>query len=165
VFVAATVVGYAGLVWIGLAPLLALWAKRPLLVTSALTAACVWTSDVLATAIKPLVGRPRPFERLDEADPLLTGTVGSSFPSGHAATAAAGAIALVVLMRKVVPAVVALALLVAFSRVYVGVHYPLDVLGGAVLGAAVAGGLLLVLKPPLRLSGVPRRSGAAPPPG
>jgi undecaprenyl-diphosphatase len=144
---------------------LAVWARRPILVTSALTAVCVWTSDVLATVLKPIVGRPRPFERLDEADPLFGSTVGASFPSGHAATAAAGAIALAVLTRKAVPALVALALLVSFSRVYVGVHYPLDVFGGAAVGAALAAGLMLVLRPPLRLSGVPRRSGAAPPPG
>jgi undecaprenyl-diphosphatase len=164
IFVAATVVGYAGLVWIALAPPLAAWAKRPLLVTSALTAVCVWTSDIVATGAKSLIGRPRPFERLGEADPLFGSTVGSSFPSGHAATAAAGVIALAVLTRKAVPALVALALLVSFSRVYVGVHYPLDVLGGAALGAAVTAGLLLALRPPLRLSGVPPRSRAAPPP-
>jgi undecaprenyl-diphosphatase len=165
VFVAATVVGYAGLVWIALAPLLAVWAKRPILVTSALAAACVWTSDILATVLKTLVDRPRPFERFDEADPLFGSTVGSSFPSGHAATAAAGLVALAVLTRKAVPALAALALVVSFSRVYVGVHYPLDVLGGAALGGVVAAGLLLALRTPLRLSGAPRRSGATPPPG
>ena len=133
--------------------------------TSVLTAACVWTSDLLATVLKPLVGRPRPSERLEDADPLFGATVGSSFPSGHAATAAAGLIALALLTRKAVPALAALALLVSFSRVYVGVHYPLDVLGGAALGAVVAATLLFALRPPLRLSGVPRRSGAAPPPG
>jgi undecaprenyl-diphosphatase len=141
------------------------WAKRPVLLTSALTAACVWTTDILATVAKSVIGRPRPFASLDEADPLFGSTLGSSFPSGHAATAAAGVVALAVLTRKAVPALVLLALLVSFSRVYVGVHYPLDVVGGAVLGAIVAAGLLLALTPPLRLSATPRRSGAAPPPG
>ena len=125
----------------------------------------MWASDLLATGLKPLVGRPRPFERLTDADPLLGATVGSSFPSGHAATSFAGALILAYLTRRAVPALVALPLLVSFSRVYVGVHYPLDVVGGAALGAAVALALALALRSPRRPSGVPRRSGAPPPPG
>ena len=60
VFVGLTWIGYAGLVWIALAPLLALWAGRPLLLTTALTALCVWTTDLCATALKAVVDRPRP---------------------------------------------------------------------------------------------------------
>ncbi len=164
-FMALTVAGYAGLVWVALAPLLAIWGRRPLVATTALTAGTVWLADLLAIAIKPVVGRPRPFERLDEADPLLEATVGASLPSGHAATSAAGAIALAVLVRRAVPALVVLAALVAFSRVYVGVHYPLDVLAGAALGAAVAGALLLVLRGPRTPSRARRRSEAAQRPG
>jgi undecaprenyl-diphosphatase len=162
-------VGYGGLVWIALAPPLAVWGRRSLATTTALVAACVWTSDLVATAIKATVGRERPFEVVPEAHPLLHGTIGSSFPSGHAATSAAGAVALAVLvgpaLPRIVPALAALALAVGFSRVYVGVHYPVDVLAGWAIGAAVASALLLAVRSLLRTSAGRRRSRAAPPPG
>ncbi len=100
-----------------------------------------------------------------QADPLLGGTIGSSFPSGHAATSFAGAVVLVLLVRRAVPLLFVLAAAVAFSRVYVGVHYPLDVLAGAVLGTTVALAFAAILRAPLRPSEALRRSGAAPPPG
>ncbi|MDQ3858516.1 MAG: phosphatase PAP2 family protein [Actinomycetota bacterium] len=164
-FVALSLVGYAGLVWIVLAPLLARWAGRPVTATTATTAAAVWTADLLATALKVAVDRPRPFERLGEAEPLLGGTVGASFPSGHAATSFAGAVALALLARRAVPALFLLAALVAFSRVYVGVHYPLDILGGAALGAAVAPVVVLAVRLPRSLSADRRRSGEPRPSG
>ena len=166
VFVAATVAGYAGLLWIALAPALAALAKRPVLAVTAATAGSVWAADLLATAIKLWVGRPRPFQALPESVALLRGTVGSSFPSGHAATSFAGAVVLVLLLRRAVPALLALALLVSYSRVYVGAHYPLDVVAGALLGAAVALAVFtLLLKRPLTSSRGRRRSEAAQPPG
>jgi undecaprenyl-diphosphatase len=163
VFVAATLVGYGGLVWVALAPPLAIWARLPVLRTTLVTAGCVWTSDLLATLLKLTVDRDRPFDVIAEPEPLITGTVGASFPSGHAATSAAGAVILSLLVgRHVWPWLLALALLVGFSRVYVGVHYPGDVLAGAALGAAVAYGFFRLLP---RTSEDPRRSAAAPPPG
>ena len=166
VFVAATVAGYAGLLWIALAPALAALAKRPVLAVTAATAGSVWAADLLATAIKLWVGRPRPFQALPESVALLKGTVGSSFPSGHAATSFAGAVVLVLLLRRAVPALLALALLVSYSRVYVGAHYPFDVVAGALLGAAVALAVFtLLLKRPLTSSRGRPRSEAAQPPG
>lgn len=162
-FVVVTVGGYGGLVWIALAGPLAYWAKLPILRTVMVTAGCVWTSDLLATALKTLFDRPRPFTVIAEPDPLITGTVGASFPSGHAATSAAGALILSVLVgRGVWRWLVPLALLIGFSRVYVGVHYPGDVLAGALLGAAVSLGFLRLLR---LTSTDPRQPAAAPPPG
>lgn len=162
-FVAATIVGYGGLVWIALAPPLAHWARLPVLRTTIVTAGCVWTSDLLANMLKTAVGRPRPFEVIAHPEPLITGTVASSFPSGHAATSAAGAVILSVLVgRRIWPWLLGLALLIGFSRVYVGVHYPGDVLGGAAIGAAVS----LAFVRLLRLTSTdPRQSAPAPPPG
>jgi undecaprenyl-diphosphatase len=165
IFVALSVVGYVGLIWVALAPALALWTKRRIVATTAFTAGCVWASDLTTVAIKAVVERPRPFSTVPEADPLLGGTLGSSFPSGHAATAFAGAVILAVLVRRAIPLLLALAVLVAFSRIYVGVHYPLDVLGGAAIGAAVALALAYALRALPRPSEARRRSAAAQPRG
>lgn len=154
VFVGLSVVGYAGLVWIALAIGVALGTRRSLLGVTSLTAVCVWGADLLTLAVKAAVDRPRPFEAVAEPEPLLTGTVGSSLPSGHAATSAAGAVVLAAFVPRAVPALALLALGIAFSRIYVGVHYPADVVLGAAIGAAV--GLLgLRLRRPLRLEGTP----------
>ena len=160
--------GYAGLVWVALAPLLAARAKRSVVWTTVLTAATVWAADLLAGLLKLAVGRARPSVTVPEADPLLGGTLGNAFPSGHASTSFAGAVILALTLRRAVPLLVLLAVAIAFSRVYVGVHYPLDVLAGAILGTAVAvgaaaaAGRLRALRTP---SAARRRSGAAPPPG
>ncbi len=164
-FVALSIVGYGGLVWVALAPALARWAQRPLLATTLATAGAVWSADLVATLLKAVFERPRPFEALAAADPLLGATVGASMPSGHAATAFAGAVVLSVLLRRAAPALFVLAAAIAFSRIYVGVHYPLDVLAGAALGAAFGGAVaLLVLRLPRRsAAGLPRSEAARPP--
>jgi membrane-associated phospholipid phosphatase len=152
-------------VWIALAPALAAAGRRPILVTTAVTAACVWGADLAALLLKIVVGRPRPFRTLAEADPLLRGDVHSSFPSGHAATSFAGALVLAYLFRRALPWLVVLAAGIAFSRVYVGVHYPLDVLAGAALGSVSALVAVTALRARRRTSAAPRQSGAAPPAG
>jgi len=145
-FVGLSLAGYAGLVWIALAAGLAARARTRILAAAALTAACVWTADLLSLGIKALVERPRPFRALPGVDTLLGGTVGTSFPSGHAATSVAGAAIIMLLARRALPALALLALAIAYSRVYVGAHYPLDVLGGAALGGAVAFAFVLGLR-------------------
>ena len=166
VFVALSIVGYAGLVWVALAPALAAWARRPVLGLTLATTGAVWTADLVAMVLKAAFERPRPFETLAHADPLLSATLGASMPSGHAATSFAGAVVLTALLRRGAPAFFLLATAIAFSRVYVGVHYPLDVLAGAVLGAAVGAAVaLFVLRTPRLTSGALRRSGEAPPQG
>lgn len=100
--------------------------------TLLLTALAVWGADAVAYGIKVAVDRPRPHYA-----PLVRLPTDPSFPSGHAATSFAGATMLALLVPRLAPALYVLAIGIAFSRVYVGVHYPLDVLAGAVLGAAI----------------------------
>jgi undecaprenyl-diphosphatase len=98
------------------------------------------TSATLNLLVKPLVHRRRP-DRVAEAVPLARQVrmpSSGSFPSGHAAAAFAFATGVGhVLPSSGVP-LRALAALVAYSRVHTGVHYPSDVLVGAMLGAALA---------------------------
>ncbi|MBW3593452.1 MAG: phosphatase PAP2 family protein [Actinobacteria bacterium] len=164
IFVALSIVGYAGLVWVVLASVLAARMRRPILATTLATAGAVWSADIAAALLKRVFDRPRPFETLGDADPLLGATLGASMPSAHAATSFAGAVILSALFRRWVPAFFLLATAIAFSRVYVGVHYPLDILAGAMLGAAFGAAVaVLVLRTPRRTSAGLRRSGEAPP--
>ena len=95
--------------------------------------AAVASADLLATLGKSLVHRHRPFEHQIGPSERT-----HSWPSGHAATAFAGATVLAWLAPQFRVLWYVLAVLIAFSRLYNGVHYPTDVLSGAVLGLLVA---------------------------
>jgi undecaprenyl-diphosphatase len=94
----------------------------------------VLAADGLASLVKAAVGEKRP----SEPDPLVAIPHSHSFPSGHTATSFAGATALSLVYPRGAPAFYVLAAGVAYSRLYLGVHFPLDVVGGAVIGAATA---------------------------
>lgn len=164
-FVALSAAGQAAILWIVLAPLLALWARKPPLFTTLVTAATVWTADLLTTLVKLAVDRDRPYEVVPAADPLLRWDVSGSFPSGHTATSVAGAVVLTYLIGRGGVWLGLLAAGVAFSRVYVGVHYPGDVLAGAVLGAAVGLTAIALVRRLRPTSAAPPRSGAVTPGG
>jgi undecaprenyl-diphosphatase len=143
-----------GAVWVGL--VLVVGALRGLgmpktLGLALLTATTTFLADSASFGVKDLVHRPRPFEAHHEIHPLYT-VHSSSFPAGHAATSFAGATLLAYLAPRGRLLFFALAVAIGFSRVYVGVHYPGDVLGGAAIGAVVALAAIAVL----RLSGEPR---------
>ncbi|MCM1976375.1 MULTISPECIES: phosphatase PAP2 family protein [unclassified Streptomyces] len=83
-----------------------------------------------------------------------------SFPSNHATIAGAAAVALAIAARKLVLLTLPLALLMAFSRVFVGVHYPHDVAMGLLLGASLAALAVLALAgPATRVVAAVRTSG------
>lgn len=100
--------------------------------------ATVLGADLLALVFKRLSDRPRPYVTNPEPGPLMSTHLDLSFPSGHAATSFAGATLLALLVPRLAVPFLLLAVAIAWSRVYVGVHYPLDVAAGAVLGAGLA---------------------------
>lgn len=94
--------------------------------------------------LRALVARPRPYDQHDGLDVLVHGTSGPSFVSAHAAATAAVAVGLFLVDRRFGAAAILLAVAEGFTRVYLGVQYPTDVVGGFALGAATA----LLLAPP-----------------
>lgn len=92
--------------------------------------------------LKNWVARIRPYDAVSEIVPLIGKQVDYSFPSGHTCASFASALILYRILPKPygIPAII-LATLIAFSRMYVGVHYPTDILGGflvALVSSSVA---------------------------
>jgi undecaprenyl-diphosphatase len=138
---AITVAGTAGALWGFLAALAFLFTglePQRLLIPWAAVAAS-WT---VAEGAKYLFDRARPFMWDTEIAPLTKSPSSSSFPSGHSATAAAGALTLSVLYPPFAPALVLAGTLVVLSRIYLGVHFPFDVLAGVIIGTVTAGVVL-----------------------
>ena len=121
----------------------------------------VGTNDVLiCNPLKHAVGRPRPFVTLPEA--RVFGVVGkgyvlpenrmvgqgshNSMPSSHAANWFCGTMVLFLFYRRSLWFMLPLALGVSFSRIYNGVHYPSDVLAGAIVGAGYAAAAAIAIE-------------------
>jgi membrane-associated phospholipid phosphatase len=101
----------------------------------------VIAAGLIAEAIKRHARRPRP----DVVPLLVRRQRTASFPSGHAATSGAAALALIVAAPLLAPLWIGMAVAMAASRVYVGVHWPSDVVAGAGLGVLVAAAPLLAV--------------------
>jgi undecaprenyl-diphosphatase len=158
-FVVLTYAGTHGLLWIALGIAAAIWLRRPSIAFA--VPAVVLLADLAASGLKAATDRRRPEEALDGIDVLVTTPSTSAFPSGHAATSCAAAVVLALALPALAPAFLVLAAAVSFSRLYVGVHFPLDTVGGAALGVAVATALLLLVRAlqrsrPRRTPGLPK---------
>lgn len=93
---------------------------------------------VITTAIHLIHYNPRPFVALRDAMMLVSQNATSSFPSGHAAFYFALATGVYLYNKKLGLVYLVLAGLMGFARIFVGVHWPLDILAGAILGILVA---------------------------
>ena len=131
---ALTHLGDSGIVWIVLAVVLLCIPKTR---RAGLCVVCALILDLIFCnlLIKPLLNRPRPFA-LRQVELLIAAPKDASFPSGHTAASCAATAALFASKSALRWPALALTLVIAFSRLYLYVHFPTDVLGGALVGAA-----------------------------
>ncbi|MFI2372489.1 phosphatase PAP2 family protein [Streptomyces sp. NPDC018833] len=135
----------AGLLLFGVLFLLAWWRSRTAdpgrIALAVLAPLATAVGYVVSESLKSLVDEERPCRTVTEAAVSLVAcppTGDWSFPSNHAAIAGAAAMTLAIAWPRIAPLTVPMALLMAFSRVFVGVHYPHDVLTGLSVGALAA---------------------------
>jgi len=106
--------------------------------------------QLVSSLLKDAIPRARPHDH-----PLVTRPHTHSFPSGHATTSFACATVLALMLPRLRVPLFLLAAAISWSRVYVGVHWPLDVFAGAALGAGIGVAVARALP---RLVGARRRS-------
>jgi undecaprenyl-diphosphatase len=137
-------------VWAALPLALAFWAwrgrMRAIKSIIALALAMAASDLVSYRAVKPLLDRPRPEAAGVPVVLRVRSQGGPSFPSNHAANMFAAATLLWLALRRWSWIAFIYAFAVAYSRVYVGVHFPLDVLGGAAIGSLCGLGSWLALR-------------------
>lgn len=131
-----TYLGSGGAVWIALTVIMLISGKYRK-AGAAMAVALILSLIVCNGILKPFANRIRPYE-LVSAKLLIAPPMGASFPSGHASAAFAAAMTLVLSRHRLAAAAVVMAALIAFSRLYLYVHYPSDVLAGAALGTLLA---------------------------
>ncbi len=132
IMIAITHLGDAGIIWIVLA-LALLISKKQRKMGIVLAVALIFDLLLCNCLLKPMIERIRPYE-IAGIVPLTGFESSFSFPSGHTAGSFASAFALLFCKSKFTIYYFILASLIAFSRMYLYLHYPTDILGGIVVG-------------------------------
>lgn len=128
----ATHFGEAGAIWI-VSSIALIFIKKYRYIGIALFLSLVVCSVLGEGILKNLIQRPRPSIFIDNSSLLISMPKSYSFPSGHTSTSIASALVLGHYLKKYKLYFYGLASLIAFSRVYLFVHYPSDILGGIIL--------------------------------
>ncbi len=127
--------------------LLVIFGKKKGRILAVLILVLIALSDQTSShLIKPLVGRVRPCNVLPDVRLLVGCSKAGSFPSSHATNLFAVATLISYFHRKSKVVFFSIAFLVSFSRIYVGVHYPSDMLGGALFGIFCAWVIIVLFK-------------------
>ena len=129
-----SVIGRGGLVWLAIGTGLMLARRVHVRGVIRIALALLLASLCVNHLLKPIVNRERPFAATPTIHVIGGPPLDRSFPSGHSANAFAGAYVLSCLVPAARAPWWALAMTIAYSRIYLGVHYPLDVAGGAAVG-------------------------------
>lgn len=143
IFIVLTTLGDNGLIWIIIALLLLVtkkYRKAGFLILCALLLNLILVNGLL----KNIVQRTRPFDAVPTVQLLISKPSSFSFPSGHTSSAFAAVGIISSLMKKYRLYFIALAILIAFSRMYLFVHYPTDIIGGAMMGIICAKVVLIL---------------------
>lgn len=128
-----TSIGNAGCIWIVIGLILLLsnkYRKYGLMLWGTLLL-CFLIGNL---GMKPLIARERPYNFNEAITLLIDAPIDYSFPSGHTMTSFAAAVILYYMNKKIGIAAYVLAAIIAFSRLYLYVHYPSDVFAGMILG-------------------------------
>lgn len=130
---AVTSLGNSGILWIALSVVLLLF-KRSRKYGLMMALAIVIGALICNVTLKPLVARIRPYELAESVRLLVPAPSDYSFPSGHTTASFAAASSLIISKARGRYAALILAVLIAFSRLYLYVHYPTDVFAGVIIG-------------------------------
>ena len=138
IFKFITTLGNAGVIWIVLSVGL-LIPKKTRRVGALALVSLVFSALIDNVILKNVVARTRPYDVIEGLTSLVGAQKDYSFPSGHTGSAFAAAVVMFLrLPKKCGIPILVFACLMGLSRLYVGVHYPSDVLGGALIGTGIA---------------------------
>lgn len=138
IFKFITTLGNAGVIWIVLSVGL-LIPKKTRRVGALALVSLLFSALIDNVILKNVVARTRPYEVIEGLTSLVGVQKDYSFPSGHTGSAFAAAVVMFLgLPKKSGIPILVFACLMGLSRLYVGVHYPSDVLGGALIGTGIA---------------------------
>ena len=136
IMVGITSLGNSGAIWIVLA-ILMLCSKKYRKTGIVLAIGLIGSLVIGNIILKPLFHRLRPFQIKEGIELLISAPHDYSFPSGHTLASVISATILLIREKRIGIYALVLAILIAFSRLYLYVHFPTDILGGAVIGAII----------------------------